>query len=138
MTPQDERPDLDRLRALDSTGLLSDPPPAEFAAICQTARERFAVAMAMVTLVGEDRLIVKAGGREVMVPFVSAIVPEVDIDAGTLTVTPPPGLFEELPEEPTDSADAPAESAEGDAEASDDSAQGDAAASDDDSADRAE
>ena len=34
--------------------------------------------------------------REVMVPFVAAIVPEVDVAAGTLTVTPPAGLFEEL------------------------------------------
>lgn len=51
-------------------------------------------------LPAQDLLIVKSRGREVMVPFVSAIVPEVDIEAGTLTVTPPPGLFEELPEEP--------------------------------------
>ena len=40
----------------------------------------------------------KSRGREIMVPFVSAIVPEVDVAAGTITVTPPPGLFEELPE----------------------------------------
>ncbi|MBT2516130.1 ribosome maturation factor RimM [Streptomyces sp. ISL-90] len=49
-------------------------------------------------LPAQDLLIVKARGREVMVPFVSAIVPEVDLAAGTVTVTPPPGLFEELPE----------------------------------------
>ena len=55
---------------------------------------------------------VKTPGGEVMVPFVSAIVPSVDLEAGTVTVTPPPGLFEELPEEP-----APAD--DGDAEASD-------------------
>ena len=55
-------------------------------------------------LPAQDLLIVKTNGREVMVPFVSAIVPEVDLAAGTLTVTPPPGLFEELPE--TDQADA--------------------------------
>lgn len=51
-------------------------------------------------LPAQDLLIVKTRGREVMVPFVSAIVPEVDIEAGTLTVTPPAGLFEDLPEEP--------------------------------------
>ena len=34
--------------------------------------------------------------REVMVPFVKAIVPSVDIEAKTLTVTPPNGLFEEI------------------------------------------
>ena len=35
-------------------------------------------------------------------PFVAAIVPEVDIQAGTVTVTPPLGLFEEVPEESDD------------------------------------
>jgi 16S rRNA processing protein RimM len=56
-------------------------------------------------LPAQDLLVVKAGGREVMVPFVSAIVPEVDIAAGTLTVTPPAGLFEELPEPQADEAE---------------------------------
>jgi len=42
-----------------------------------------------------------------MVPFVQAIVPEVDLDAGTITVTPPAGLFEELPE--SDEIDASAD-----------------------------
>lgn len=37
------------------------------------------------------------GDREVLVPFVKAIVPQVDIAAGRVVVTPPPGLFEELP-----------------------------------------
>ncbi|MEJ1921291.1 ribosome maturation factor RimM [Microbacterium sp. KHB019] len=46
----------------------------------------------------QDLLIIKASEREVMVPFVEAIVPSVDIAAGRVTVTPPPGLFEELPE----------------------------------------
>jgi 16S rRNA processing protein RimM len=55
-------------------------------------------------LPAQDLLIVRSGGREVLVPFVSAIVPEVDVEAGTLTVTPPPGLFEELPDR--DEADA--------------------------------
>ena len=53
-------------------------------------------------LPAQDLLVVKSGGREIMVPFVSAIVPEVDVAAGTLTVTPPAGLFEELPESPAD------------------------------------
>jgi len=54
----------------------------------------------------QDLLVVKVKGREVMVPFVQAIVPEVDLDAGTVTITPPAGLFEELPEadEPADAA----------------------------------
>lgn len=37
--------------------------------------------------------------REVLVPFVKAIVPEVDMAAGRLVVTPPAGLFEDLPAE---------------------------------------
>ncbi|KTR79080.1 16S rRNA processing protein RimM [Microbacterium oxydans] len=60
----------------------------------------------------QDLLIVKAGEDEVMVPFVSAIVPTVDVQAGRVIVTPPPGLFEELPEstdaEPQAGADADA------------------------------
>ncbi len=50
-------------------------------------------------LPAQDLLIVKAGENEVMVPFVAAIVPEVDIAAGRVTVTPPPGLFEDLGED---------------------------------------
>jgi 16S rRNA processing protein RimM len=41
-----------------------------------------------------------------MVPFVKAIVASVDIEAGVVTVTPPNGLFEELPEEPAEVAEA--------------------------------
>jgi 16S rRNA processing protein RimM len=47
----------------------------------------------------QDLLVVKSEGREILVPFVKAIVPAVDIQAGTVTVTPPPGLFEDLPDE---------------------------------------
>jgi len=46
----------------------------------------------------QDLLIVKSGENEIMVPFVSAIVPTVDVAAGRVIVTPPPGLFEELPD----------------------------------------
>jgi len=42
----------------------------------------------------QDLLAVETTAGEVLIPFVSAIVPEVDIAAGTVTVTPPPGLFE--------------------------------------------
>ncbi|GAA2025535.1 ribosome maturation factor RimM [Agromyces tropicus] len=71
-------------------------------------------------LPAQDLLIVKTKRGDVMVPFVSAFVPEVDVEAGTLTVTPPPGLFEELPEEAagTEEAGVP-ESAVADGEASD-------------------
>ncbi|MCS0500435.1 ribosome maturation factor RimM [Protaetiibacter mangrovi] len=58
-------------------------------------------------LPAQDLLVVKTPEREVMVPFVSAIVPSVDLEAGTVTLTPPTGLFEDLvdpdpePEAPT-------------------------------------
>ena len=47
-------------------------------------------------LPGHDSLAVKTDNGEILVPFVKAIVPAVDIAAGTVTVTPPAGLFEEL------------------------------------------
>jgi 16S rRNA processing protein RimM len=66
----------------------------------------------------QDLLIIRrAGGSaasddEVLVPFVKAIVPEVDVAGGRVVVTPPPGLFEELasdgedeqPERPAENA----------------------------------
>ncbi len=48
-------------------------------------------------LPAQDLLVVKTAERDVLVPFVSAIVPTVDVAAGTVTLTPPPGLFEDLP-----------------------------------------
>ncbi|MBF0814853.1 ribosome maturation factor RimM [Microbacterium paludicola] len=57
----------------------------------------------------QDLLVVETGAGEVLVPFVAAIVPEVDIEAGRVVVTPPAGLFEELPEpEPAAEAETPA------------------------------
>ena len=47
----------------------------------------------------QDLLIVASGENEVMVPFVAAIVPEVDLENGRVIMTPPAGLFEELPDE---------------------------------------
>lgn len=47
----------------------------------------------------QDLLTVTTESGDVLVPFVKAIVSAVDIDAGTLTVTPPVGLFEELPDD---------------------------------------
>ncbi|WP_322412053.1 ribosome maturation factor RimM [Microbacterium invictum] len=57
-------------------------------------------------LPAQDLLIIRPSGDgdgELLVPFVSAIVPDVDIAGGRLTVTPPPGLFEDLPGEPDES-----------------------------------
>ncbi len=44
----------------------------------------------------QDLLAVKTASGETLVPFVKAIVTAVDIEAGTVTVNPPLGLFEEI------------------------------------------
>jgi 16S rRNA processing protein RimM len=62
-------------------------------------------------LPAQDLLHVTTDTGEVLVPFVKAIVPSVDIAAGTLTVTPPVGLFEELPDDASDDEEPPATSA---------------------------
>lgn len=49
-------------------------------------------------LPAQDMLIVDLGDREVMVPFVRQIVPEVDLRAGRVVITPPAGLLEDLEE----------------------------------------
>ena len=47
----------------------------------------------------QDLLTVATPNGDVLVPFVKAIVTAVDVTAGTLTVDPPLGLFEELPDD---------------------------------------
>lgn len=56
----------------------------------------------------QDLLTIRVGDRDVLVPFVAAIVPTVDVAAGTIVLTPPAGLLEDLPD---DAADAPTEPA---------------------------
>lgn len=63
-------------------------------------------------LPAQDLLVVRHAEREVLVPFVAAIVPEVDVVAGTVTLTPPAGLFEELPDDEPEPAGGDAESAD--------------------------
>ena len=58
-------------------------------------------------LPAQDLLHVTTDAGEVLVPFVKAIVPAVDVAAGTLTATPPAGLFEELPDDDDDDDDTP-------------------------------
>ena len=78
-------------------------------------------------LPAQDLLIVRpasGSGSEIMVPFVSAIVPTVDIAAGRIIVTPPAGLFEELAEDEASADasaddDAPADASEQDAPGAD-------------------
>ena len=44
---------------------------------------------------GQDLLVVRrADGGESLVPFVKALVPEVDLGAGVLVIDPPPGLLD--------------------------------------------
>jgi 16S rRNA processing protein RimM len=53
-------------------------------------------------LPGHDVLAVtRPDGTEVLVPFVSEIVPEVDIAANRLLVTPPPGLLDPVDDTPS-------------------------------------
>ena len=66
----------------------------------------------------QDLLIVTTPTGDVMVPFVKAIVPSVDVKAGIVTVTPPTGLFEEIPVDPADSEPIPDAEPETDASAS--------------------
>jgi 16S rRNA processing protein RimM len=47
---------------------------------------------------GQDTLVIEGQGSrhgaEILVPFVAAIVPEVDVAAGRLVIDPPPGLLD--------------------------------------------
>lgn len=44
---------------------------------------------------GQDLLVVRGPGGEKLVPFVAALVPEVDVAGGRLVIDPPPGLLDE-------------------------------------------
>ena len=46
----------------------------------------------------QDLLVIKTAETEVLLPFVKAFVPKVDIQAGVIEVTPPGGLFEQIEE----------------------------------------
>lgn len=51
----------------------------------------------------QDLLLVRTGDGTVMVPFVSQLVPEVDLKAGSVTIDAPPGLFDDRIEDAGDS-----------------------------------
>lgn len=44
----------------------------------------------------QDLLVIECDGRRALVPFVTAIVPEVDVPAGFLVLDPPGGLLDDL------------------------------------------
>lgn len=46
----------------------------------------------------QDLLVIKTSETEVLLPFVKAFVPKVDIQAGVIEITPPGGLFEQIEE----------------------------------------
>ena len=76
--------------------------------------ERIGVVRRVDHLPAQDLLAIEvASGDEVLVPFVKAIVPAVDLAEGIVTVTPPAGLFEELPDEDP-APQAAADAADGD------------------------
>ena len=54
----------------------------------------------------QDLLIIDTGDSEVLVPFVKAIVTGVDIEAGTMDIDPPIGLFEDPVDDEPESAGA--------------------------------
>jgi len=47
----------------------------------------------------QDLLVVETPQGEVLLPFVGAFVPQVDVEGGNVTITPPGGLFEALTED---------------------------------------
>ena len=44
----------------------------------------------------QDLLVISTPKGDVMLPFVKALVPSVDLEKGVVTITPPGGLFEEI------------------------------------------
>jgi 16S rRNA processing protein RimM len=58
------------------------------------AGEELGPVLDIVELPGTDYLLLRVGEVERMVPFVAAIVPEVDVVGGRIVVDPPEGLFD--------------------------------------------
>ena len=87
--------------SIDSSQLPAPPDPDEFRdheLIGLSVRTPAGQAVGVVTDVlhyGQDLLVVRPpDGPEHLVPFVKAIVPEVDVAAGTIIIDPPPGLLD--------------------------------------------
>jgi 16S rRNA processing protein RimM len=90
-----------RWLSVDSSQLPASPDPDEFRdheLIGLSVRTPAGEAVGVVIDVlhyGQDLLVVRpADGQERLVPFVKAIVPEVDVAAGTIIIDPPPGLLD--------------------------------------------
>lgn len=50
-------------------------------------------------LPAQDILVIQTKEKEVLLPFVKAFVPQVDVENSSILITPPGGLFEELTED---------------------------------------
>jgi 16S rRNA processing protein RimM len=94
----------DTMLAIDSDELAPLPDPADFydhdligLRVVTTSGEQVG-SVADVLHHGQDLLVIdgsgKRSGTEILVPFVGAIVPEVDVTAGMLVIDPPPGLLD--------------------------------------------
>jgi 16S rRNA processing protein RimM len=87
--------------SVDSSQLPATPDPDEFRdheliglSVRTPAGEDVGV-VADVLHSGQDLLVVRRAGREeTLVPFVKALVPQVDVSAGHLVIDPPPGLLD--------------------------------------------
>lgn len=94
----------DTVLAIDSDQLAPSPDQAEFydhqliGLRASTVSGEDVGTVADVLHYGQDLLVIDGAGprsgTEILVPFVTAIVPEVDLDAGTLVIDPPPGLLD--------------------------------------------
>jgi 16S rRNA processing protein RimM len=64
-------------------------------AVRTTTGEHLGAVAEVIHLPGQDLLAVtRADGGEVLIPFVAAMVPDVDLDSRAITVDPPPGLLD--------------------------------------------
>jgi 16S rRNA processing protein RimM len=92
--------------SVDSSQLPAPPDPDEFRdheLIGLSVRTQAGQEVGVVTDVrhyGQDLLVVRhRDGEEYLVPFVRAIVPEVDVAGGLIVIDPPPGLLDPAPAE---------------------------------------
>jgi 16S rRNA processing protein RimM len=87
MVPAAERPpieDPDEFYATDLIGL----------AARTVTGEQLGPVRDVLNAAGADYLVLEIDGRERLVPFVSAIVPTVDLSGRTVVIDPPEGLFD--------------------------------------------
>ncbi|MFI0485303.1 ribosome maturation factor RimM [Actinomadura sp. 9N215] len=100
--------DRDAAEGLRGTWLVVDPGEIPPSADPDDFHDRELIGLAVVTADGadvgrvadvlhhgQDLLVVDGPGGETLVPFVTALVPEVDVPGGRLVIDPPPGLLDE-------------------------------------------